>query len=1343
MAGRDIELKLRIGGDGSVAIVQNEKVKGKIREVGEEAEKAGKRAREAFDENTLKGYLGMLDRVGSSLRNIAGIGVTIYVANKIREISSEAVQAQIQLDKMGNSLRFAAGGDQAAGARELDYVRQKAFQLGLQLNDTAGAYAKLAASAKGTRLEGAQTKEIFEAIAGAGTVMGLSVQEQSGALLAISQMMSKGTVQSEELRGQLGERLPGAFAIAARAMGVTTAQLSKMLEQGQVFSDEFLPKFAAQLKKELGDEVSKSANSAQAELNRLDSSYQNLKQQLAQTGAADVALQMMRNMRDSADEVAAALKRAREEGSGFWGQMGAGAAAGWAGGDWERNQSLSSLVNDPATRDRASRRLLQLQRGLLSMGTSIEDPDPQGYEMKREARALQQLLMAANTRLAGQSARDQYEAQQTYDDMAPVREEAAYKKSQELRLKLLAEYGDKKAKFEKEMAELELVKENLTAAEIAQIRAQLWQKIYGTDARQAAEQHYRDEIALEEGRQRRFTADLEAQRAAVKQALDQDLISQRQYYESVAELEQRELAARRDSVQRQLDQALAQKNGQGIEKFTAELEAMASKEQEITARKNTAIVKLEEKLRDDLLGIQAETYRKELSSVDVFVAQFQKRYAKAMTEALLDGNGEMVLALTKLFSVGMDRAQFDDAKRAFEEIFAQFKLGLEDLRQRAAETDGIVGMLQAAEASDDLRQKFLPALQAALDKLREMAGSNPELQRVVADLSRQTSRASGDSLEVWRGFMNEFVGLWREGASRAVEGGKPAFEQWIRDLRGRIAVGLAQYLAEIFARRYALNFVANMADSALGQGNGLSAAARLASGGDSYGSLLGNAAQWAGGLFGGAAGASGLIGSASAGAGTALAVEGSYGVGAGIAAEAGAVGIGEMAATAIPYIGWVIAAYMILSSLFDDGPENPTFRVNQGTGGRGAFGGLTFGGTMAGGDTSGIFRLIKDLDAGSMRVLDDDQERRVTASLARYTQAGLRNDGQPAEFAIPPGSEAAGQEQITTEILKSRYGAVFDEISASAAAAIRAFDGTSEELYKLIATFLNVEQMIQNAGGRLDWFAAIMGDFAGSSQEAQTAVGQVLGYLASDIEAMFEEAANGPRTVYGAWFRLGDQIRNWTDLSEQGVVRLGALTQQRYQAEIELVKQIQNAVEQTDDLFKGTIRDITLMTLDTPEKYDFIKGETDALMQRAGVTNDPELLMQMSQTVNANIRELFGLLDPATQRARLSEFTGYLTDASGVFQDRLETARRQVEDERNARLSESIASALEDKLKDFAEKAREAAKDFHDGASEINQAARTFRGGSSIHISFSRDGSWTVTEVGPGGGGGDSGGDGE
>src|SRR5690606_22603244 len=54
------------------------------------------------------------------------------------------------------------------------------------------------------------------------------------------------TVQAEELRGQLGERIPGAFATAARAMKVTEVELNAMLKRGEVLAVDLLPRMAAE-----------------------------------------------------------------------------------------------------------------------------------------------------------------------------------------------------------------------------------------------------------------------------------------------------------------------------------------------------------------------------------------------------------------------------------------------------------------------------------------------------------------------------------------------------------------------------------------------------------------------------------------------------------------------------------------------------------------------------------------------------------------------------------------------------------------------------------------------------------------------------------------------------------------------------------------------------------------------------------------------------------------------------------------------------------------------------------------------------------------------------------------
>lgn len=148
-----------------------------------------------------------------------------------------------------------------------------AEKYGLEIMSLTDSYTKFAASAQGTTLEGAKTKEIFDAVTKSSAMLGVSTDDTNGILRALGQMMSKGKVQAEELRGQLGDRMAGAFRLFADGMGLSTAELDKMLKDGKVITEDVLPKFAAQLNKKyelgLGEEI----DTKQASIARLKNEW--------------------------------------------------------------------------------------------------------------------------------------------------------------------------------------------------------------------------------------------------------------------------------------------------------------------------------------------------------------------------------------------------------------------------------------------------------------------------------------------------------------------------------------------------------------------------------------------------------------------------------------------------------------------------------------------------------------------------------------------------------------------------------------------------------------------------------------------------------------------------------------------------------------------------------------------------------------------------------------------------------------------------------------------------------------------------------------------------------------
>jgi len=223
------------------------------------------------------------DLASSALKTTASLaGIGLSIAGAVEAVKG-ITQATIQFQQFNSTLQVGLGSAQKAG-EALSFVRAESQRLGLDLAVSADQFAKLAAASKGTALEGKATRDIFTSMSEAATVLGLSADQTRGALNAFQQMISKGKVQAEELRGQLGERLPGAFGLAARAMGVTTAELDKLLAAGKVTADDLLPKLAVELNKTFGPQAEESAKGLQSQINRMNTALFDLKIAVGESG---------------------------------------------------------------------------------------------------------------------------------------------------------------------------------------------------------------------------------------------------------------------------------------------------------------------------------------------------------------------------------------------------------------------------------------------------------------------------------------------------------------------------------------------------------------------------------------------------------------------------------------------------------------------------------------------------------------------------------------------------------------------------------------------------------------------------------------------------------------------------------------------------------------------------------------------------------------------------------------------------------------------------------------------------------------------------------------------------
>jgi len=207
--------------------------------------------------------------------------LSAFAVERVVNFGKELARTERAFDSIDAIFRSVEGSASGAEAA-FDDVKEMSKTLGLDLRSTAKSFALFTAAAKGSALEGDVARDIFESVSIAATALQLDAYDTRGAMRALEQMISKGNVQAEELRGQLGERLPRAFELAAQAMKVTTSELNDMLENGEVLAVELLPELAAILREDYTAGAQLGAQALSSDINRLNNAIDETKLALSE-----------------------------------------------------------------------------------------------------------------------------------------------------------------------------------------------------------------------------------------------------------------------------------------------------------------------------------------------------------------------------------------------------------------------------------------------------------------------------------------------------------------------------------------------------------------------------------------------------------------------------------------------------------------------------------------------------------------------------------------------------------------------------------------------------------------------------------------------------------------------------------------------------------------------------------------------------------------------------------------------------------------------------------------------------------------------------------------------------
>ena len=253
-------------------------------------------------------------------------------------------------------------------ARSLKFLTELTDKYGTDLIGTTEAFAKFKAAATPAGIAMAEQERIFSNISKAMASFGISGGEAALTMMAITQMMSKGKISSEELRRQLGERMPVAMQAMANAAGVSMSQLDKLLKEGKLRSAEIMGKFSDELAKLSGDT---STDNLESSLGRLKNSFTSLADSMH---VYDTFKALIEKVKDLLDYLRTHLSNLYIWAGGLlgarlWGKF----SATWSqAGAVIKASQAQAIADEAAAKESAKRAKLEAQKALAEAQQQLQ-----------------------------------------------------------------------------------------------------------------------------------------------------------------------------------------------------------------------------------------------------------------------------------------------------------------------------------------------------------------------------------------------------------------------------------------------------------------------------------------------------------------------------------------------------------------------------------------------------------------------------------------------------------------------------------------------------------------------------------------------------------------------------------------------------------------------------------------------------------------------------------------------------------------------------------------------------------------------------------------------------------
>lgn len=214
-------------------------------------------------------YKSALGGLGNSIKSLVGTYLSLYsIVNLVKNIF-ENTRA---LDTLTFSYKTLIKDSKEFALTQV-YLSDLTERYGLNLLSTSQSYLKFRASISETNYDLEESRKLFDSVAKAGATLGLRADRMELVFLALEQMISKGTISTEELRRQLGDLLPGSMQIMADALEVSIPKLLEMVKANKVLASEALPKFRVELEKAYGIETVTKIDTLQSSIGRFQNAW--------------------------------------------------------------------------------------------------------------------------------------------------------------------------------------------------------------------------------------------------------------------------------------------------------------------------------------------------------------------------------------------------------------------------------------------------------------------------------------------------------------------------------------------------------------------------------------------------------------------------------------------------------------------------------------------------------------------------------------------------------------------------------------------------------------------------------------------------------------------------------------------------------------------------------------------------------------------------------------------------------------------------------------------------------------------------------------------------------------